>query len=96
MGITFRVAASLTVKMDEVLVILRSMVIWLPYKAGENASCPVFHRVTDARAWEHPVLMNASILAALPVSLAFTPKQLWTACRLALFPLPLLPQMKLT
>lgn len=40
--------------------------------------------------------MNCSALVARPVSRALTPKQHCNACRLALLPLPLLPEMKFT
>ena len=47
-------------------------------------------------ACEQPVLMNWSTLEARPVARAFTPRQHCRACRLALLPLPLLPEMKFT
>lgn len=49
-SLTLRRIASLMVNVEELFVILRSMVIWLPYMVGEKASCPVFHRVTAAIA----------------------------------------------
>lgn len=61
-----------------------------------SASSPVFHRDTAATACEQPVLMNCSALVARPVSRALTPRQHCNACRLALLPLPLLPEMKFT
>ena len=94
--LTFRPAASLIVKVEDDLVILRSMVMMLPNTVGLNASCPVFHKETAATACEQPVLMNCSTLEARPVARAFTPKQHCMACRLALLPLPLLPEMKFT
>ena len=84
------------VKVEEDLVILRSMVMEEPNRPGLNASPPVFHRDTAATACEQPVLMNCSALVARPVSRALTPRQHCRACRLALLPLPLLPEMKLT
>ncbi len=83
-------------KVDDDLVILRSMVMDDPYRPGLSASPPVFHRDTAATACEQPVLMNCSALVARPVSRALTPRQHCNACRLALLPLPLLPEMKFT
>ena len=54
------------------------------------------HRVTTTRAEWHPRRTKPPSEVPRPIFRARTPRQHCRACRVALFPLPFLPEMKVT